>query len=1266
MPPAGWNGWCNIPTHVSVVQTTTTPAVSPETKPTVTTSVAEIINMPFGKISNIILPASKFWIWAPTSNNQLQVPWNHSGLDDALLMVAQGGFTAMGAAAGLTVMAQTLAQAGTVTYAIGQDVPHRPPIVAYCIGDLYSERLYTTITAMRNDIDGSTIVTDAADDVHQRYVLKRYYLHHGEVTSYTPNQDNTATIGLGVSFHLSPDLMKSTGSLTVTKSDGTRWTFTVQSFTSDCQAKVSVEKAFTPAAGDFYVFDTLYVLEDPYLMAGFFKGNENDVSGSWKSGYNLPITFNQTSYIQTSLAGGYALRNKKTGKIVPGGVGQNMDDTDELTWEWVYFNKKSTAYTNNKNRFRPLYTSDTSIEPSNADLFQASAYYPTYQYRLLGKEANITAMAEQKVVKHIRVELAHTGCTQLNNFHAPILTREYIEQKGKYFKILSQIDGSIIDLSYMSVDGSTKFDLHGDFRVLNQFAWKCNEHYSGNNRNPFGRGKVVAVESSTSPYGTTMITLDMQSDYLSKGTVADNSATGGFNKPSCFGESRNSFYRRFTSEYAFKNFTKSKQFYVKGQRWVLQSTIVKPQKNYTITYADTKDTASPLASTTTQIKLYTNNTVDKEIVGTEYHIFFDTPFDNATFNVGGGSLSGTDDGRGGIAVDGNFASAFVIMNIPSNTYLGICDAWAWGLSIGLQYPMGTPFYITTPSGNLMTSSLFMSIPFEECVLYQDTDTRKMVLRTGALSFDECPAKKEIAIGNLTKDTLSAAGNVLTLNQTYERLNALELSSLKPETDAKKMFITFDAQDVGNKYGFVASGNEIKLQAFAAAGMDDVTYAKLQFNGQNISPAYAYTYSYKHQQDSLRFPIGLATTTNQQIMSYAGLDTPLNVGTTQAYYVNENQTIENAGIYLILPDGERIVVYQQRFPYDMIIGGQDVPEWTSTSNAIMITGSNDDGRTWGAPIIKKNEYTQGIETLPVMVLNACDLADVLYDEYIHSFNIFTNAYDQNGLRFVGLFRVPLMSLANQNGARFYFGHNKDLKITNPATVKASDYVASDMPFVFRVPQLPATLLSDASLSYTSEKNLYDEGYGDVLPSAEDDANATDSFVRILGLKASSPQIVQEGSYGVVSARQFDSGLQVLFYDSASGIRMAYSKNSGMNWYESAIILARDGTCGFMIDDKYFYYTAPSDGLKCKNISIGDIEQFAALPMEGVATKTAELIQADIDKRPTVVMGTGELQVQKFSGYVNNVGCRKVFYYTKENNLSCVQSTDGQTWKIAPNF
>ena len=196
------------------------------------------------------------------------------------------------------------------------------------------------------------------------------------------------------------------------------------------------------------------------------------------------------------------------------------------------------------------------------------------------------------------------------------------------------------------------------------------------------------------------------------------------------------------------------------------------------------------------------------------------------------------------------------------------------------------------------------------------------------------------------------------------------------------------------------------------------------------------------------------------------------------------------------------------------------------------------------------------------------------------------------------------------------------------------------------------------TYTNQDNILDD--------STPDNEAIDSFIRILGIKATTPQIEQDGDYGVVTAKMFSTGLKAIFYDSEQGIRIATSRDGGEKWEESAIILAKDGTCGFMIDDLFFYYMSQTDGLKSKLLTYADIEQCAALSAKGNTPQDVELIQSGIDKRKTVILGTGIIPTQKFSGYVDNTGARKIFYYTKNNNLSCVMSTDESTWKIAPNF
>ena len=70
--------------------------------------------------------------------------------------------------------------------------------------------------------------------------------------------------------------------------------------------------------------------------------------------------------------------------------------------------------------------------------------------------------------------------------------------------------------------------------------------------------------------------------------------------------------------------------------------------------------------------------------------------------------------------------------------------------------------------------------------------------------------------------------------------------------------------------------------------------------------------------------------------------------------------------------------------------------------------------------------------------------------------------------------------------------------------------------------------------------------------------------------------------------------------------------------------------------------------------------------GDEAKSIEVFQKEVDALEQIVIGTGSLNIQKFSGYVTNEGACKIFYYTNQGKLTCTQSNNARDWRIAENY
>jgi hypothetical protein len=71
-------------------------------------------------------------------------------------------------------------------------------------------------------------------------------------------------------------------------------------------------------------------------------------------------------------------------------------------------------------------------------------------------------------------------------------------------------------------------------------------------------------------------------------------------------------------------------------------------------------------------------------------------------------------------------------------------------------------------------------------------------------------------------------------------------------------------------------------------------------------------------------------------------------------------------------------------------------------------------------------------------------------------------------------------------------------------------------------------------------------------------------------------------------------------------------------------------------------------------------------EGISASESEALQRDIDSNLKVLIGSGQLDAQRLTGYKTVEGTYKIFFYDQNNNLSCMESSNMMKWNVAANF
>lgn len=112
---------------------------------------------------------------------------------------------------------------------------------------------------------------------------------------------------------------------------------------------------------------------------------------------------------------------------------------------------------------------------------------------------------------YIRMELNRGGGAYYQNWHAPNLSKCWFQSNVasgalRYFRIIGQPDGNVIDIELKDETGTTDLDTsafaHG--QILNQYAWILNEHYEGPEYSGAFQGNIT---SSSLNNGNTVVNI---------------------------------------------------------------------------------------------------------------------------------------------------------------------------------------------------------------------------------------------------------------------------------------------------------------------------------------------------------------------------------------------------------------------------------------------------------------------------------------------------------------------------------------------------------------------------------------------------------------------------------------------------------------------------------------------------------------------------------------------------------------------------------------
>jgi len=1276
--------------------------------------------VPFAKIPESILPASKIWGQGVSENCYLTI----SGLK---------AIYALGSIKGI--------------------YPYPPPTLGYCIGNLYKENIYFYMYLAYSDPP----LFDCVSDVFQRSNLKRIYIQHGKILSFTTNKKSGLLIidyqGTVPSSILSKGV---TGNVTITrKIDGKSYSLNITGINSTWGIITSLPPSgITFNEGDFYQLDKIWCVEDPLMMSGQWWGNEDEkVTNLTNSGNSAHITEHNKPYNELSFTGSYIWKNNVNGKYTTAIISEQTE-LDSITggeWFWIPFKNPqnpsdaSTIYTTD-NRFKYAYQSNVSASAANVKVSTSTSnVYAsiTGTVEFIAETGNVASVVQPIEIKfktgttsditdwnnlwannsdntqipYIRMELNKGGNADYQNWHSPNLTSCWLIQNDSYFEILGQPDGNVIDVALRDVSNTKSIDTtaFAHSKIFNQYAWMLNSHYATDDYKGIFQGTITNSQYNQGN-NTTVITINVEevshSTLLNTGfngtfaptfiypTFATNSNNTSYN-PKYLNEV-NSFYNRFRLNPTDQIINSSKMIplYDKMFNWKLVGVNTTAIFNITnLTFS-----AFPTTFNTTYQATITVTGSSNLLVGNEVYVTFDTPYSislansasNATTSVTTANIAGdfyatadllnssesaTSSGvsLGGVTLEGvtaglaatsitlqsqtavpniwnvcldfNWRSKIILQYIPRGTIVGVCGGKFWGMSNdGKTFAFsenGANLAFATYVGALCTSALYNNFTVEDMIAYTDPHYNTVIIRRSELEGIESPRRCEVDIGQ-SSFTETISSSPYSLNSSQDRLKKITFAIETTLNSGENIMVA--VKNVQNIYGNIIGGKgEVDLQTLRKQGVANgvVNVSTYNFNGYDASPVYIYkasTDACLYTKNSI--DVGISTTDSPIYLLGSSNSSASKISTAQystslyAEYVKNNQVLRYNTLFDVFrtEDGEEVIVYGHPVN-SFTVNNQTVNAglW-ETSNAVFITGKGNDSNEWGCPLIKALQYPikiGGIQSTdfqyPMMVLPCVDYLGSVYHWKFYTLFIFVRYYTDATTSHIGCYTIPYLSLLDLA-----------YKATN------SGY----LDFLYRPLAIPQSVLTAKSnyspISIQSQANL-----------PQSTGTMVDSF---------SPVILTEMGTNVIFPFITKDGTLAALYDSVNGIQLVYTRD-GYIFKQSPIIIARGATSPLLIDKEIVVFIINGQiGIKlCMDVSLYDSMMAGDLdPTEGNYQNILESIQSDIDDNPTIMIGSGNVVDQKLTGYRTSTGVFKIFFYTGDNTLTCMQSTDMYTWKFAPNF
>jgi len=1253
-PPAGWNNWIKPDADFSVD--------------------GKSISLPDAPFPTVYTPSDSFRIRSVLAH--CIIPW-YNCVDPLSAFIAAGGATSLiGALNGLALVASL----DDIYTSIGEFSLHPSdkggpgPRLGYCIGTEFKQQLYVRLVVQ--NLAGSSVLTASNIELTENSRFKRMYLHHGFLRGYrvdgneggdTPDEeehilvldyDTSNDVPLGIEVEVEGQVRIYNGDET----DG--YLLDIIGIKPNWELIVSPPReGQNPSPGNAYILDTVWDLEDPATIGGYsYYGRENDILGRQiSSGFNLYLTDKNTPYQEGKFLGVYVWADREdvdtttttetttttttTMQYTQPGSGSTMSDTTLETWAFLGFGNsdKSKDYSDDI-RYKDTYFEGVDILDGSEDRW-------TKRQEALLSDYNLILESPTVSTDYIRVEISTGGYYNgRNNWHAPALRGEMIKVGDAFFKIMDHITFNIIDVSRVSIDGRVEFDpnLNQDYSIFNQYAWMINENYMqfgiGGNSDGLFMGDVESINKN-------IVTLNVSGDpsvlnRKPESRYADYSLIDRYKLgvPSA--------PEHFT---AFRRFQGWRIVNDNGSEFIVDSNVENP---ISFPKGDFDRGGAGYQIVVTLREDPSDSLTDGDVTYLTLNEPYDVGYQLLIFDItGGGGLDPTA-GPGYpitsnvLCLDGQYISPPYNIDIPTDTRFGICDGLYFGLEVdGTASDDGAQWsFVSTKKGGRSVSALYHPIRDEDWIFYEDKDIQKIFTRRGSLNFTEYPMKSLLAIGKAELTESVAGGSVIKLNDEQDYLRRIQFSP--PKNDGIDRAIVFGLGSPKKTYGFMVSGDgPVDLYARRRDGVEDgdIDSAFWKNGDQNISPVYIYKRDYYSQMDTREVDIGVKVDEVENIhVVDLDLVSPSPIQDVVLQYVKSSQLISPSGFFqgINKDDGEFVFLYTANINYlklESVYKEEDIGKWTSRSGIFLI-GSFNDGSNWSAPSAY-NLYSDDRNQYPLMVMEGVEFLTAIYSRSSNKISIFATCYHG---------RTPYLGCLTISDKNLF-----NLADNEEGIISCFKKDAEEPFLLWRHPFLPNSFISD------KDKHWTDTPIEDGLILNETLSYPRDEFVRVMGSEVTKSQITNASSFGIVSARVLPDGTYVLFYDTEGGVKALFSSNQGSEWFESGIIWGRNGRSGFLAG-KYFIFIS-SQGVE--SISTDYTHFYLARDLaEGININIEEVdLQESVDKLNHALLGSGEVDPQRLSGYVTPDGRIKVFFYDPDQLLKCVESINGSfNWTVANNF